>query len=182
MRPCAAAVAGVLVPAALVVAGAPAATASCAEGSGPAGSPVVFVGTAGEQRGSYTRFAVSEVWQGPDLAPEVWLLTGQEQPPWPLSLVLGVSSSNDATLTSGERYVVGASEDFATGACSIDEASTEATAGQRPEEARPPVDAGGAEGADPPLGAVGKGLVGAAVVATLGAVLVVRRRRRHNAT
>ena len=113
MRPSALVVACLL--AALLVPVSPA-TASCAEDAGPQGSPVIFVGTAGEERRGYTRFEVGEVWAGPDLAPEVWVLSGQKQAPWPLSLVTGVSSSADAQFDDGEQYVVGASRSFSTSA------------------------------------------------------------------
>ena len=148
------------------------AAASCAEGAGPRGQPVVFVGAAEGERRGYTRFAVQEVWAGPDLAPEVWVQSGQEQPPWPLSLLSAVSSSADAEFVEGERYVVGASRSFDTGACSVAEATDDQRAG-----ARTPV-ADGAVGADPPTGPVGQALWAvrsAGVVA--GGVSWLRRRR-----
>lgn len=80
-----------------VLALAPPAHASCAEGSGPEGAPVVFVGTAEVNRRGYTRLAVVEVWHGPDLAPNVWVLSGQEQPSLPLNLVQVVASSTGLT-------------------------------------------------------------------------------------
>ncbi len=95
----------------LALPGAPA-HASCAEGAGPAGSPVIFVGTAREERRGFTRFDVREVWAGPDLAPSVWVLSGQEQPPWPLWMFQAVGSSVDADFLPGEQWVVGATESF----------------------------------------------------------------------
>lgn len=148
-----------------------AAHASCAEDAGPAGSPVVLVGTVEARRAGYTLLAVEEVRRGPDLAPEVWLRTGQEQPPWPLSLVSGVSSSVDADLEPGTRWVVGASRDFATGACSVAEARGSVPA----EGARGPV-ADGLEGADPPL-PTWVPTAGALVVLGLGVVGLARWRR-----
>ena len=163
-----------MVVAALGVAAAPA-YASCADDSGPAGSPVVFVGTPVEDRGGHTKFEVTEVWEGPDLAPEVWLLTGQEQPPWPLSLLQSVGSSNDATLVSGDSYVIGATEAFTTNDCTI--GSPDGAASLRPEDPREPVDSG-TDGVDPPPGPVAKTLSVAGVLGALAAVVVALRRRR----
>lgn len=151
------------------------AVASCAAGAGPDGAPVVFVGTAESERRGYTRFAVEEVWAGPDLAPEVWVLSGQEQPTWPLSLLSGVGSSTDADFFSGERYVVGASRSFTTDACSV----TEVGARARHVSARQPVE-DGASGADPPIGPVGQTLWVAGVLALAGVgVGFLRHRRRR---
>jgi hypothetical protein len=159
-----------------LVLGAPvAAQASCAEDSGPAGSPVVFVGTVEAERAGYTRLAVEEVRRGPDLAPEVWVRTGQEQPPWPLSLVSAVGSSVDAELEPGTRWVVGASRGFDTSACSVAEAR-----GTAEDGARGPV-ADGLEGADPPL-PVWVPTAGAAGVVVVGVVGLVTWRRRRRAT
>ena len=164
----------VLLVAGLLVSTGPAA-ASCAEDSGADGSPVVFVGTAEAERRGYTRFAVEEVWAGPDLAPEVWVLSGQEQPTWPLSLLSGVGSSTDADFVQGDRYVVGASRSFDTSACSIEELDA---ASVRPD-AREPVD-DATTGADPPIGPVGQTLwmVGFLVLLTAGVVVLRRARRR----
>ena len=152
--------------------------ASCAVGSGPEGSPVVFVGTAQEERRGYTRFEVEEVWAGPDLADEVWVLSGQEQPPFPLNMFSAVGSSADAEFVDGERYVVGATRQFGTNACSVAEAVD--LDAQRPAGARSPVD-GGSTGADPPIGPWTIGLTGVGA-GVLGALLVtVRRRRRATA-
>ena len=162
---------------ALTVSGS-AAFASCAEDSGPDGSHVVFVGTLEEERRGYSRLAVQEVWVGPDLAPEVWVLTGQEQPPFPFTLFSGVSSSVDADLRRGERYVVGASEAFSTNACSIADVSDESTLDeQRPPVTREPSEAG-SEGADPPAGPVEIALWGAGVVSAVGILVWALCRRR----
>lgn len=167
--------------AALVGGGAAPAAASCAEDSGPAGSEVVFTGTAVEERRGFTRFQVDEVWAGPDLATEVWVESGQRQPPWPLYVLSAVSASTDAELLAGGEYVVGATADtFSTGLCRTVELS--GAEDLRPEDVREPV-SGGHEGADPPAGPVVTGLGFAAVVAAvvLGLVWLVRlpRRRRH---
>lgn len=155
--------------------------ASCAEDSGPAGSPVIFVGSVEDQRRGFTQFSVGEVLTGPDLAPHVWVQSGQEQPPWPASLLLGVGSSGDAELLPGQRYVVGASADFHTNACSVSEfssSSDSAAVGDRPAPARAPVPSGSA-GADPPLGPVGQGLWIAGFLAVLGSATALLRRHRH---
>jgi len=152
------------------------ATASCAEESGPAGSPVIFVGTAEVERRGYTQFEVDEVWAGPDLAPQVWVLSGQQQPPWPLSLFSAVGSSIDAEFVDGEQYVVGASRSFSTSACSVSEAvDTKAPGGVR----EPTED--GATGADPPIGPVEQVVWVAGTVAALAAVTRLLRRRRTGA-
>lgn len=177
-----------------------AAAASCADDTGPAGSPVVFVGTAQEERRGFTRFAVEEVWAGPDLAGEVWVQSGQEQPPWPLSLLGEVSSSTDAEFRKGETYVVGASESFVTNACIARPLAEPLAAGPAepahpadpgdpadpaaepavdvaPPEPRLPT-AGGSEGADPPLGVLGTGLwTGGVLLAMVSAIAVVRAHR-----
>ncbi|HEU4812136.1 MAG TPA: hypothetical protein VFT00_08330 [Nocardioides sp.] len=164
-----------MVPLALVAVPAPA-YASCAADSGPEGSPVVFVGTAQEERRGFTRFEVEEVWAGPDLADEVWVLSGQEQPPFPLNMFSAVSSSVDAEFIDGDRYVVGASDDFRTGACSVSEATADLDS-LRPDDARSPVD-GGATGADPPLGPWTIGLMGAGAGVLVALAVAVRRHRR----
>lgn len=161
---------GVLLPAA------PAA-ASCSEDSGPDGSAVVFVGTAEAERRGYTRFAVEEVWAGPDLAPEIWVRSGQDQPTWPLSYLSAVGSSVDAEFVARDRYVVGASRSFATSACSVswDEV------GPSPADARTPVD-DGETGADPPIGPWGQTLVVAGVLGLVLGLLVALRRVRRRPT
>jgi hypothetical protein len=148
--------------------------ASCAEDSGPDGAPVIFLGSAESERRGYTRFAVEEVWAGPDLAPEVWVRSGQDQPPWPLSLLSAVSSSDDANFVHEGWYVVGASRSFDTGACSV----TEADAGTRHPGAREPVD-DGAEGVDPPIGPFEQALWVAGLLALAAATVGWLRRRRH---
>ena len=130
--------------------GSPAA-ASCAQDSGPGGSPVIFVGTAEAERRGYTQFEVDEVWAGPELAPRVWVLSGQEQPPWPLSVLSGVGGSTDAEFVNGKKYVVGASLSFSTSACSVSEAEDSNGA----NEVRKPSE-DGTTGADPPIGPVGR--------------------------
>jgi hypothetical protein len=158
---------------ALPAASAASAAASCAEVD-PTGSPVVFVGTAQETSNGHTRFAVGEVWSGPDLAPEVWVRTGQEQPGWPEGLYLAVSSSNDADAEDGERYLVGATEDLTTSACSMTSVS-DSTA--RPAAVREPVE-DGLRGAEPPRTAWETTAWGAGVVALGGGLVVLVRRRR----
>lgn len=151
------------------------ALASCAEEAGPAGADVIFVGTPVEQRRGYTRLEVEEVWAGPDLAPEVWVLSGQAQPPWPFYLFSSVSSSIDAELADGETYVVGATDEFSTGLCSV--GAVEENAGLRPDEVREPA-ADGLRGADPPAGPwlTGLGFAALVVVPLLGLAAWWRRR------
>lgn len=169
---------GVVTVAGLAILSAGPATASCAADSGPEGSPVIFTGTpVGERRG-YTEFEVDEVWAGPDLADHVWVLSGQEQPPWPFYALQSVGSGEDATFEPGETYAVGASRDFATDDCSI--AAPDSVARLRHDDPRVPV-ADGSRGADPPAGPWLTSLGFVALVAVpVGLVtgLVVWRRRR----
>jgi len=154
------------------------ARASCSSESGPAGSPIIFVGTADAERRGFTRFAVTEVWAGPDLAPEVWVQSGQRQPVWPLNLLLGVSSSADADFVQGDRYVVGASSGFRTSACSVDELPSGRTgAARRPTDVRIPT-SDGLEGANPPIGLVGQGLWVVGLLAVGGLTVVGFRLHR----
>lgn len=164
----------------LVLVGPGPAHASCAEDSGPRGSEVVFVGVPEEERRGYTRLVVIEVWDGPDLAPEVWVRTGQEQPPFPLNLLAGTSSSVDADLAEGSPYAVGADGDFVTSVCRIRELSRPvSSAPGRPDRAREPSPAG-LSGADPPAGPWQIGIVSALLVfATARLVHVARSRRRE---
>lgn len=156
------------------------ANASCADDSGPRGSEVVFVGVPEEERRGYTRLVVLEVWDGPDLAPEVWVRTGQQQPPVPLNLLAGTSSSVDADLAEGSAYAVGADGDFVTNVCRIRElARPVSSVPGRPEGAREP-SLDGLGGADPPAGPWKIGIVSALLVFA-GARLVhfARTRRRE---
>ena len=149
------------------------AAASCADdGFAPEGSPVVFSGIVVEDRGAYTRLAVDKVWEGPDLAGEVWVQGGQGQAWWPLNLFQQVESSVDAEFEVGEQYVVGASDDFTTSACSV------AAVDERPapEDAREPVGNGDA-GADVPMSPVRQTVLAAGALAVLVTVVVARRRR-----
>ena len=150
------------------------AAASCAQGSGPAGSPVIFVGTAEGERRGYTQFEVDQVRAGPDLAPRVWVLSGQKQPPWPVSLFSAVGSSVDAEFVSGKQYVVGASRSFGTSACSI----SETVDAKAPGEGREPTE-DGMTGADPPIAPIEQALWVAGAVAALAAVIPLLRRRRR---
>jgi len=108
------------------------ASASCAELPAEAllAQPVVFLGTAAQERQGYERFAVEESWRGPRLATNVWVQTGQDQPPWPMSMLAGVGSSGDATFSTGRRYVIAASADFRT----LPASSPQPTTQQRPED------------------------------------------------
>ena len=153
--------------------------ASCADDSGPRGSEVVFVGVPEEERRGYTRLVVLEVWDGPDLAPEVWVRTGQKQPPFPFNLA-GVSSSVDADLAEGSPYAVGADGDFVTSVCRIRELSRPvSSAPGRPDGAREP-SLDGLGGADPPAGPWKIGIVSALLVfAAARLVYFVRGRRRE---
>ncbi len=177
-----AALGGLVAAAAVVVMpAAPAAAASCAADSyGADDLPVAFLGTALQERNGFTRMSVEEVWRGPDLAPEVWVRTGQQQ----LEPDLMTTSSADAHLERGTQYVVGAEDaDLWADACSVS-LPEEAT---RPATVREPV-TGGATGAtpvEPPRAtddddgrrAMAAGRVGAVLAVGLG-LLAWRRRGR----
>jgi len=168
----------ILVAGAPFLLGPPAATASCGPDGGPEGSDIIFVGTAEENRRGYTRFEVSEVLAGPALAPEVWVLSGTKQRPWPFSLFGGAASSVDADFVVGEKYVVGTGRGFATSAC-----TSEAFLGEeqlqslRTSTAGPP-QAAGLDGADPPIDAMTTSLaIAAGLAAFLALGLTLRWRR-----
>lgn len=151
---------------ALMPLGASPAAASCAENAGPRGSDIVFTGTPTEVRRGFTHFTVQQVWSGPQLAPEIWVQSGQEQPTWPLSLFSGVASSTDMDFAEHTAYVVGTSSDFRTSACSA--VAVVDAAGLTGTPRIPASD--GLEGADPPIGPVGQSLWIAGVLAALGAI------------
>jgi hypothetical protein len=154
------------------------------EDSGPEGSEVIFLGTAVEERRGYTKFTVSEVLAGPDLAPGVWVRSGQDQGPWPLYFFQGVGSSVDAEFEIGRTYIVGASDGFSTSACSIDyEPTPQKVAALRQSDAGRVAD-DGSSGADPPMSAwlattLALGALAAAVGVPVG--LLVRRLKRRRA-
>ena len=135
----------------------------------------------GSRRCGYTRLAVEQVYAGPDLAPAVWVRSGQRQP---LLSVVRVASSLDADLMDGQRYVIGATRKFDTSACSVADLGAD---DQRPDVASGPPRApraDGLTGADPPLSvAAATGLAGAAVVsaclALWGLSRLRLRRRAH---
>ena len=153
------------------------ATASCAADSGPDGSPVIFSGSVTENRRGYTRLAVEQVYAGPDLAPAVWVRSGQRQP---LLSVVSVANSLDADLLAGQRYVIGATRDFDTGACSVEELDAD---DQRSDVASGPPRAprpDGLTGAEPPLSAADvTGIATAAVVSACLVLWGLSRLRLH---
>ncbi|MDQ3342333.1 MAG: hypothetical protein M3524_01975 [Actinomycetota bacterium] len=136
----------------------------------------VFVGTVSAQRRGYTQFMVEQVWRGPDLAPQVWLLSGTPQAPWPISLVLRTASSADADLVAGRRYVVATEggDRFHTNACIVHEATPRLIAALAPENTRGPVSSG-LTGLRAPLSNLVVSLAGLVGVAGLF-VLGMRRR------
>lgn len=162
-----------LVCAFLTVAPSPA-VASCAAGAGPAGSPTIFLGIAGETSGGYTTMTVEEVWAGRDLPASVRVLSGQTEP--------NVGSSVDADLEPGHRYVIGADDKLRTNACSIEEiasaTATDDVTSLRPDHVRKPLigtdDVGEPESSKPVVVAV---LVLAIALSAVAVVVRVRNRR-----
>ncbi len=125
------------------------------------GSPVVLVGTVDSAGSERARFAVEEVWAGPDLAPVVELQTGVDP------------MDGSVYLSRGERYVVTADASFRTDVCGVASVADVT----RPADVRGPVAGGltGGESSHPLVPVVAWGAAGGAAVAAL--VLVVRRRR-----
>ena len=106
-----------------------------------AGEGSVFVGEVVHGGPDRPRLDVVEVWSGPDLAPTVTVKTGPEQLPWPLSAVLRRTSSVDADLHLGERYVIATHADFRTDRCTSLPADDRILAAG-PDDARSPDDDG----------------------------------------
>lgn len=143
-------------------------------------APWVFVGTATQQDVSTARLDVEQVWRGPDLAPTVFVQTGQTQPPWPLSLFIRSGSSGDATLEPGTTYVVAVEEHehrLLTNNCVVTEA-TRPLLTLAPDDARAPVE-GAVSGLRPGPSAVGLVAAGTALVLALVIGLLIARRRRR---
>jgi len=153
------------------------AVASCAADADVTRAAVVFVGTAQETSNGHTRFAVGEVWAGPDLAPQVWVRTGQEQPGWPEGLFTSVSMSTDASPEDGERYLVGASAGLSSDGCSMTSSIEQVP---RPAAVREPAEEG-LQGSGPPRTAWETTAGGAVVVAVAATGVVLVRRRRARA-
>ncbi len=151
--------------------------ASCAADSGPSDPDVIFIGTMLEERRGYSRLRVKEVWAGPELAEEVWVMSGQEQAAWPLYFVVTVSGSLDAELEVGQEHIIITSENFDIGGCQGDEI----TMMREPSDRRSPT-ADGLTGADPPhptwVGVLGLFAFPAALIAGLRYRKQTRRRRQ----
>ncbi|WP_149688410.1 hypothetical protein [Aeromicrobium ginsengisoli] len=144
------------------------AVASCAAGAGPAGSATLFLGVAGTTSGGYTTMQVEEVWAGRDLPSSVRVLSGQTQ--------ANVSSSNDAELERGRRYVIGADAKLRTNACRVELA--EDAMSLRPEHVRSPL--AGTDDVGEPASSKPVVIAVLALLATIGAVAgVVRVRARR---
>jgi hypothetical protein len=128
-------------------------------------APVVLLGTAESARSGHARFAVEEVWAGPDLAPVVELETGAD----PLN--------GRIHLSGGQRYVVTADASFRTSYCAAHPVYDGEDLATRPADVRHPVPDGRTGPEVPPsvTETVAWG-VGAAAVA--GALRVLAGRRR----
>ena len=146
------------------------ALASCAVRpvDGALSQPVQLVGRVVDRERGVTRFRVEEVWAGPDLAPTVWIETGQR--------ARGSDSSSDLHPEAGQRYLVGASDRLGTNLCTAALITDDSElAALRPSAVRTAADDGLAgEGPRPPVL-----LPGLAVV--LGGLMVLGLRRRHRA-
>jgi hypothetical protein len=158
----------------------PASTASALSCAAPAdwmpGAAHVFVGRIADVRGDTIQVEVSEVWQGEDLAPQVWLRQQEGLDDWYPFSSDGKAPQGD----SSPEYVIATERDFVVSPCGMwarGEPIGYGVAGER--SPRPPV-ASGNPGAEPeerslvPVAAGGVGVVG---VAGLVALLWRRRTR-----
>ena len=168
----------VLAVALLIALPADVARASCGGPFRPTRAAWVFVGTAVRQTASHALIDVEQVWRGRDLAPEILVKTGQDQPPWPLSMFGGLHGSGDIALEPGRRYVVGLEEGpvLRTNNCVVVEATPELLA-KAPDDARGPVP--GAVSGMSPARWIAPALWGGVALALIGALTVVVRRRRR---
>lgn len=150
--------------------------AACGAGASPYDAATVFVGKVLENRRGYTRFEVMAVAKGPDLAKEVWVLTGTPQGLAQVVLGGDASGTDDARLDEQQTYLVGTDAGFVADAC-----STQADPSGKVVSATPPRGpvASGSTGLEPPLSAGSVYLTGAGVLGVLVAlVMVVVRDRR----
>ena len=180
MRGARSAAAMVLAVSMLITAPADVARASCGGPFRPKRAPWVFVGTAVRQTASHAVINVEQVWRGRDLAPEILLKTGQDQPPWPLSMFGGLHGSGDIALKPGRRYVVGLEEGpvLRTNSCVVVEATPKLLA-KAPPDAREPVP--GALSGMSPARWIAPALWGGVALGLIAAMaIVVRRRRRRS--
>jgi len=163
-----------LVAASLAVGTAPA-HASCAGPQSQAvlSQPVQFVGRVVEPERGVTLFRVEEVWTGPDLAPDVWVETGER--------ARGAGSSVDLHPETGDRYLVGADAGLGTSVCTALRVTGEAQlAALRPSTVRPSV-ADGLEGQGPRRLLLSGLALGGTVVLCGALALALGLRRRHRA-
>lgn len=137
----------------------------------------VFVGRITDVRGDTMQVEVSEVWQGEDLAPEVWLERETDMDMW-----FPFSSGGEVPqgYSSPEEYVFGTQDDFVVSPCGMwsrSEPMEYGVAGER--SPRPPLASGnpGGEPDERSLVPVAAGGVGAVGVAGLVALLWRRRTR-----
>ena len=140
----------------------------------------VFVGTATQQDKTSARLDVKQVWRGPDLAPTVAVQTGQTQPPWPLSVFMGLSGSGDVALEPGTTYVVALEEDvehLRTNNCVVAEA-TKPVLALAPDDVRGPTPGGVSGMRDGPFTPAVAVTAAGLMLAMVFALLVLRRRRR----
>lgn len=133
--------------------------------------PVGFVGTVSTRRSTHVQLDVEEVWQGPDLAPQVWVVDG------------GGDGGEEVGVdwVAGERFLVLADEAFETNDCiamrTSDVAGPDALA---PATVRAPRD-DGAQGAVPPDRSRVAGAIAAATCAVVLLTVARWRRRRGSA-
>lgn len=147
-------------------------------------SQIAFVGTVTAVRDGYARFDVDSVARGPDLAPVVWVQGGQQQPPFPISLLFGVGSSVDVDWSVGSRYAVGAYNEFRTNECLVYQSGPATVAGVEVAKHRLPV-SDGLQGANTPPTTTQQALaviIGITVTVAIAVVAksAVRWRRSSN--
>lgn len=138
----------------------------------------VFVGRVADVRGETVRFAVTEVWQGTDLAPHVWLRRNTEMDMW---YPFAVDGDVPDGLSSAAEYVVGVDDDLYLDVCDAwarDSGMDHGVRGERSPRAPVPGTEAGVEPDDPavPVAAGAAGAVGALGLATVAGLLWRRRR------
>jgi hypothetical protein len=150
--------------AAVLLPASPAAAWTC--GPPDTEAPVVLLGTVESVGSGHARFAVEEVWAGPDLAPVVELQTGADP------------MTGRIYLSGGQRYVVTADESFRTSYCEAHPVHDDEDLAIRPADVRHSV-ADGRTGPQDPPSAIENVAWGTGAAAVAGALHLLVGRRRH---
>lgn len=160
-------VAGALaVPATVLLVPSPAAALSCAgPGEWLPSADHVFVGRVSDVRGEDVQFSVTEVWAGPDLAPQVWFPRDTELEMWfPFS---GPDGEVPDGWSGRQEYVVGIRDGRPFNPCNLFERGQHDFAVAEPDAPWQPV-AGGDAGVEPSPEPRSAAMLGGALLAALG--------------